>query len=239
MMSYIQFPSPNFDERDPSVSVQFIILHYTDMPSGEGALKLLCDPAAKVSAHYMVEEDGRVFQLVDESRRAWHAGQSFWRGAKDINSASIGIEIANPGHRNGYRAFPAIQIIALKKLLKEIIARHHLSPKLAVLGHSDVAPARKEDPGELFPWKELAQEGLGLWPETKPEDYGHAEDGEVQKLLREIGYDCLDTGAYDRATRMTILAFQRHYEPENLTGTPETETVARLRALVRQISEFK
>jgi len=234
-MSVISRSSPNFDERDPAVPLQFIILHYTDMLTGEAALELLCDPAAKVSAHYMVEEDGQIFQLVDERKRAWHAGQSSWRGVTNINSASIGIELANPGHRNGYRPFPALQITALKALMKDIIARHNLSAELAPLGHSDIAPSRKEDPGELFPWRELAQEGLGLWPETRAEDYGHAEDGDIQQLLRAIGYDCPETGTYDRVTRAALLAFQRHYEPENLTGTPEQETVARLRALVRLI----
>ncbi len=126
-MTVIQSPSPNFDKRDPAVPLQFIILHYTDMPSGAAALELLQNPTAKVSAHYMLEEDGGIFQLVDENKRAWHAGQSFWRGVTDINSASIGIEIVNPGHRNGYRAFTTIQVTVLKRLLKEIIARHNLS----------------------------------------------------------------------------------------------------------------
>jgi N-acetylmuramoyl-L-alanine amidase len=151
----------------------------------------------------------------------------------DVNSASIGIELVNPGHRNGYRAFPAAQIAALKELMKGIIARHNLSPMLSPLAHSDVAPARKEDPGELFPWKELAQEGLGLWPVPSPEDYAHAEDGEVQNLLRAVGYECPDSGAYDRATHAALLAFQRRYDPDNLTGTPEAESIARLRALAR------
>lgn len=231
--------SPNFDTRDPATHLQFIVLHYTDMASGADALKRLCDPAAKVSAHYMVEEDGRIFRLVDESKRAWHAGQSFWRGVTDINSASIGIELVNPGHRNGYRAFPVAQIAALKTLLREICARHGLSLTLAPLGHSDVAPLRKEDPGELFPWQALAQEGIGVWPEPRAEDYGHADDNEVQNLLRDIGYDCPATGSYDRPTRAALLAFQRRYHPDNLTGTPEPETVARLRAVRRQMAGIR
>jgi N-acetylmuramoyl-L-alanine amidase len=233
MTSTITVNSPNFDERDPAIALRFIILHYTDMTSGADALKRLCNPAAKVSAHYVVEEDGRIFQLVDESNRAWHAGKSFWRGITDINSASIGIELVNPGHHNGYRTFPVAQIAVLKGLLRDIAARHGLSLSFAPLGHSDVAPTRKQDPGELFPWQALAQEGIGLWPVPHREDYGHAEDGEVQNFLRAIGYDCPATGAYDPPTRAALLAFQRHYHPENLTGTPEAETVARLRARAR------
>ncbi len=201
------------------------------MKTGAEALARMCDPAAQVSAHYVIEEDGRVFRLVDEYKRAWHAGQSCWKGITDMNSASVGIELVNPGHQFGYRAFPAAQIDALKKLLKEIIARHNMNPKTALLAHADIAPTRKEDPGELFPWQELTKEGLGLWPAPAPDDYGHAEDDEVQNLLRIIGYDVPASGAYDRPTRAALLAFQRHYEPDNLTGTPEKETIARLRAL--------
>lgn len=222
--------SPNFDERDPAITLQYIILHYTDM-SGSEALKRLCDPDAKVSAHYMIEEDGRVFRLVEEDKRAWHAGKSFWRGITDVNSASIGIELVNPGHRNGYRAFPLTQIVALKKLLRDIMQRQKLSPTHALLAHSDIAPTRKEDPGELFPWQALAEDGLGVWPLPKPEDYGLASDEDLQNLLRTVGYDCPATGAYDRPTRAALLAFQRRFHPENLTGTPEAETMARLRAL--------
>lgn len=225
-------PSPNFDARDTKVPLQYIVLHYTDM-RGDEAIKRLCDPVAKVSAHYVIEEDGRVFSLVDEEKRAWHAGKSFWRGITDINSASIGIELVNPGHQHGYRVFPMAQIIALKKLLREIIQRHNLSPQTSLLGHSDVAPARKVDPGELFPWQNLAEDGLGVWPQTKPEDYGVASDADVQNLLRNVGYDCPASGSYDRLTRAALLAFQRRFHPENLTGTPEDETIARLRALAR------
>jgi N-acetylmuramoyl-L-alanine amidase len=233
MVPVIPKPSPNFDERKAGVPLQFIVLHYTDMASGAAALKRLRDPAAKVSAHYLVEEDGRIFRLVDEGKRAWHAGQAFWRGVADINSASIGIELVNPGHRNGYRPFPVTQIAALKNLLRDIAVRHSLSLAFAPLGHSDVAPARKEDPGELFPWQALAQEGIGLWPQPTSDDYATATDGELQDLLRAVGYECPASGAYDRPTRAALLAFQRRYHPENLTGTPEAETVARLRAVAR------
>jgi N-acetylmuramoyl-L-alanine amidase len=233
LSAIVHCSSPNFDDRDPAVPLQFVVLHYTGMKTGDEALARLCDPAAKVSAHYVIEEDGHVFLLVEEDKRAWHAGKSFWRGTADLNSASIGIELVNPGHQFGYRPFPAAQIKALKQILRGIVKRRNLEPATALLGHADVAPSRKEDPGELFPWRELAEEGLGSWPAPKAEDYGFAEDAEVQNLLRAIGYDCPASGTYDQTTRAALLAFQRHYHPENLTGTPEKETVARLRALRR------
>jgi N-acetylmuramoyl-L-alanine amidase len=233
----IHHPSPNFDDRDPAIALRYIVLHYTGMTSGAAALQRLCDPAAKVSAHYVVEEDGRVFHLVDESKRAWHAGVGCWHGVRDVNSASIGIELVNPGHQNGYRAFPPQQIAATRTLMHDIIARHNLSPTLSPIAHSDIAPDRKEDPGELFPWQELADQGLGLWPSPMADDYGDATDAEVQNLLRAIGYDCPETSAYDRPTRTALLAFQRHYEPKNMTGTPERETVARLRNLFKKIKK--
>ncbi|MGE3623790.1 MAG: N-acetylmuramoyl-L-alanine amidase [Bdellovibrionales bacterium] len=228
--------SPNFDPRDPAVPVQFVILHYTGMPSGDDALERLRDPASKVSAHYLIEEDGRLFKLVEENARAWHAGLSAWRGIADINSASVGIELVNPGHQHGYRAFPAPQISTLKGLLHGILKRHGMNPATALLAHADVAPERKEDPGELFPWRDLAADGLGLWPEPASGDYVFAEDGEVQEMLRTVGYHIPPSGSYDKPTRAALLAFQRHYHPENLTGTPERETVARLRALCRSIT---
>jgi len=229
-------PSPNSDGRDPAVALQFIVLHYTGMLSGDEALSRLCDPSSKVSAHYLIEEDGRIFHLVDEKQRAWHAGKSFWRGITDINSASIGIELVNPGHQFGYRPFPLSQIAATKALILSVMERYHMTPTTCVLGHADIAPGRKEDPGELFPWRKLATEGIGIWPAPQESDYGYADDAEVQNLLRAIGYDCPASGSYDQPTRAALLAFQRHYQPENLTGTPERETVARLRALNKKMS---
>jgi N-acetylmuramoyl-L-alanine amidase len=229
--------SPNFDNRDLTVALQYIVLHYTGMPTGAEAMGRLCDPAAKVSAHYLIDEDGTVHSLVDENKRAWHAGKSFWRGITDLNSASVGIELVNPGHQHGYRTFTEPQIAAAKELVRDIIRRHDMQPATCLLAHADVAPGRKEDPGELFPWHEWAKEGLGLWPEPRESDYAFAEDVEVQSLLRAIGYDIADSGSYDLPTRAAILAFQRHYHPENLTGTPERETVARLRALKRKIEK--
>jgi len=220
-----QTPSPNFDARKPVVPLQFIVLHYTGMKSTEEALARLCDPAAKVSAHYVIDEDGRVFQLVDEKYRAWHAGESYWQGIMDINSASIGVELSNPGHEFGYRPFPPAQIQALKKLIHDIMRRHHL-PEGAILAHSDIAPERKEDPGELFPWRELAAEGFGLWPIPQEADYAPADEIKIHKLLSSIGYNCSPENE-----NKALLAFQRRYYPEKLTGKPDSETVARLRAL--------
>ncbi|NTU76837.1 MAG: N-acetylmuramoyl-L-alanine amidase [Alphaproteobacteria bacterium] len=189
------------------------------MPTAAAALARLCDPLAEVSAHYLIDEDGALTQLVEESRRVWHAGQSFWQGETDLNSASIGIELVNPGHEFGYRSFPAAQITALTKLMTEIVARHGLDPKIAPLAHSDIAPLRKQDPGELFPWKDLAQQGLGLWPVPATEDYAPFDEADVQVLSEALGYG------------PSLLAFQRRYHPENLTGIADRETVARLRAL--------
>ncbi|MDR3423524.1 MAG: N-acetylmuramoyl-L-alanine amidase [Alphaproteobacteria bacterium] len=221
-------PSPNFDNRAFGVALDYIVLHYTGMNDAASAQARLCDPAARVSAHYLIEENGDLTQLVDETRRAWHAGQSFWRGATDLNSASIGIELINPGHEFGYRPFPEPQLEALKKLLREIIARHHMNPATALLAHSDIAPTRKQDPGELFPWQDLAQEGFGLWPAPLPSDYAPADAQEIDALLAFIGYDT--TSPQD-----SLRAFQRRYRPKNLAGISDNETTAILRALKRFI----
>jgi N-acetylmuramoyl-L-alanine amidase len=233
MLNIAPRSSPNFNDRNTSIPLSLIILHYTGMKDGDAALARLTDPKSEVSAHYVIEEDGRIFALVDEGKRAWHAGKSCWRlnggDICDINSASIGIEIVNPGHQGGYRPFPDKQIAALIELLKDIQKRRAI-PARNILGHSDIAPQRKEDPGELFPWKELAKHGLGLWPEPSQETPALSPE-EIQTMLRAIGYDCPATGHYDRETRAVLLAFQRHYHPENLTGTPEAETLRRLKAL--------
>lgn len=231
MLLIISAPSPNFDARDPLVPLRYVVLHYTGMQSGKEALARLCDPAAKVSAHYMIEEDGRVFALVDEAARAWHAGKSFWRGETDLNSASIGIELVNPGHEFGYRAFPSGQIDALVELLQDIVARHGVDPRLALLAHSDIAPQRKQDPGELFPWRKLAEQGFGPWPDTPEHLRPATACSDAQAMLRAIGYDCPNSGIYDGPTRAALMAFQRRYDPENLTGMPERRTVAMLMSL--------
>ncbi len=218
--------TPNVNERDPNVALEYIVLHYTGMQDAASAAGRLCDPASKVSVHYIVDEDGAVLQLAEESKRAWHAGVSLWRGQKDMNSASIGIELVNPGHAFGYRQFPSAQIIELKSLVRAIIQRHHLSPALALLGHSDIAPGRKQDPGEFFPWRELASEGLGLWPLPSSEDFLPPSEAEVLEKLGAIGYDTL-------SARDALLAFQRRYYPLGLSGKADAETAARVRALLR------
>jgi N-acetylmuramoyl-L-alanine amidase len=211
-MKIIERPSPNFDARTRSIDA--VILHYTGMKSGAEAIARLCDPAAKVSAHYVVEEDGRVFRLVGEENRTWHAGVSSWRGEGDINARSIGIEIVNPGHEWGYRDFPSAQIEAVIALLKDIMGRRRIKPS-RVLAHSDIAPMRKEDPGERFPWARLAAEGLALAPYAGPPDSSIAYDQSILDL-REIGYEVAEAAPGKPAAAAPILAFQRRFCPQDL-----------------------
>ncbi|TNE35959.1 MAG: N-acetylmuramoyl-L-alanine amidase [Alphaproteobacteria bacterium] len=225
--------SPNFDARPEGQEVDILLMHYTGMRSGEAALERMCSAQAKVSAHYMVEEDGRVFQLVEEKDRAWHAGVASWAGASDINARSIGIEIVNPGHEFGYRAFPEVQIAAVVELARGILSRHRV-PAHRVLGHSDVAPSRKEDPGELFPWGELAQAGVGWFldltetGETAPSGLSLGDRGEavsdLQKRFRAFGYGIDITGEFDLLTEAVCRAFQRHYCPAQLSGVADAKT---------------
>jgi N-acetylmuramoyl-L-alanine amidase len=227
-MRLLDRPSPNHDPRPDGVDM--LILHYTGMSSGEEALNRLCSAAAKVSAHYLIEEDGAVWRLVPEGRRAWHAGVSFWAGRRDLNGASIGIELVNPGHDNGYRAFPDRQMAALEALAREILTRHPI-PARHVLGHSDVAPRRKTDPGELFDWPRLARAGIGLWPAAAG-DAGTVPDiGETQRLLAAIGYETPQTGALDDETRAVVAAFQRHFRPSRCDGEADADTRARVGAV--------
>jgi N-acetylmuramoyl-L-alanine amidase len=213
-------PSPNCDGRG-GTPVDILLLHYTGMPTAEAALARLCDAAAEVSAHYLIEEDGGVWQLVDESQRAWHAGAASWRGAANINARSIGIELVNPGHEFGYRAFPERQMTALVALAGDIVARHRI-PAGHVLGHSDVAPRRKMDPGELFDWQRLATAGIGLWPQEA--DVCDTDPQAVRALLSRIGYETQDLFA-------TIRAFQRHFRPARVNGRVDCETARRLAGL--------
>jgi len=219
-----------------------LVLHYTGMPTGEAAIARLCDPQAKVSAHYVVEEDGRVFRLVPEERRAWHAGKSFWKGETDINNASIGVEIVNPGHEWGYRPFPEPQVEAVVRLVGGIRSRWEI-PNWRILGHSDVAPARKEDPGELFPWKRLAEAGHGLWFEPVPAPGPALKEGDtgvgvfaLQAGLHRLGYEPLPSGTYDAETATVVRAFQRHWRPERVDGVADGETRARLMGLLQLAS---
>ncbi|MBO6825974.1 MAG: N-acetylmuramoyl-L-alanine amidase [Sneathiella sp.] len=220
-----QHPSPNFNDRRNGDHVTILVLHYTGMQSGEAALERLCDPAAEVSAHYLVEEDGRIFQLVDELKRAWHAGVGYWRGERDINSRSIGIEIVNPGHEFGYRAFPEAQMKAVEVLAAEIVTRHSIAP-INVIGHSDLAPLRKEDPGELFDWARLARQGVGIWgPADKKADPTMAE---FLADLEAIGYDMEDEPS-------VIVAFQRHWAPRQLHMGGNLATRQAARGLVNSL----
>jgi N-acetylmuramoyl-L-alanine amidase len=236
-MQFIDAPSPNFDAR--TAPPDMVVLHYTGMPTGDEALARLRDPAAKVSAHYLIEEDGRVFALVPEERRAWHAGVSFWKGERNVNAVSIGVELVNPGHDWGYRPFPDAQIAALVELLTGIRGRWDVSDA-RIVGHSDVAPDRKIDPGELFPWKRLAEAGFGLWVEPAPAPGAPLQSGEestavfaLQAGLTRLGYDCAPSGVFDETTAQTITAFQRHWRPDRVDGAADGETRARLMALLR------
>jgi N-acetylmuramoyl-L-alanine amidase len=231
-------PSPNHDARPAGVAVDILLLHYTGMPSAAAALDRLCDPAAKVSAHYGIDEDGTVWALVDEDRRAWHAGVSCWAGERDVNGRAIGIELVNPGHEFGYRPFPEAQMAALQALAQAILARHPIPPQ-RVLGHSDVAPARKEDPGELFDWPRLARAGIGLWPDAfaaiDPAAGTAPDTTALQRKLAAYGYDVPSHGRPDETTRLVVAAFQRHFRPRRVDGIADGETAARLDALLEVI----
>ncbi|MBI3452693.1 MAG: N-acetylmuramoyl-L-alanine amidase [Rhodospirillales bacterium] len=221
-------PSPNHDARPAGGAIDMLVVHYTGMANGAAALDRLCDPAAKVSAHYLVEEDGRVFRLVPEDRRAWHAGIAFWRGVRDINARSIGVELVNPGHEFGYRPFPPAQIDAFIGLARAIHARHPI-PTRNVVGHSDVAPARKTDPGELFPWRDVARAGIGLWPEERADPDAAPSIAAARDMLGRYGYETPDG---DAAITTALAAFQRHFRPARVDGALDRETFARLAAAV-------
>jgi N-acetylmuramoyl-L-alanine amidase len=234
-------PSPNHDDRPAGTLIDTLILHYTGMKSAQAALDRLRDPAAKVSSHYVVDEDGTAFRLVPEGRRAYHAGISFWRGYTGLNSRSIGIEIVNPGHEWGYREFPVLQLAAVCDLCLEILSRHPI-PQRNVVAHSDVAPDRKEDPGEKFDWEGLARNGVGIWPEDAPDlgTAGAVRDAaslrDVRRALSDIGYDVAPTGALDPALATVLRAFQRHWRPVAVTGQADAGTLLRLLAVARLVS---
>lgn len=240
-LEIIQKSSPNFDERPDGMSADLLLLHYTGMQSGSAALDWLCVQESNVSAHYLVEEDGRVFQMVDEDARAWHAGVASWMGESNINGCSIGIEIVNPGHEFGYPEFEAAQMDAVEALCADIVMRRSIAPN-RVLAHSDVAPGRKADPGEKFPWARLAAQGVGLWVEPVPivKDAG-AHDlqlgdrgdlvAELQFQLADFGYGMEVLGRYDVKTQAVVQAFQRHYRPALVNGIADASTVATLKQL--------
>ncbi|MEO9904412.1 N-acetylmuramoyl-L-alanine amidase [Nisaea sp.] len=228
MDSIIDRPSPNHDARPDGTTVDILLLHYTGMQSAEAALNRLADPDATVSAHYLIDEDGRCYRMVDEDRRAWHAGVASWQGATDINARSIGIELVNPGHQFGYRPFPDQQMERLAHLSKAILARHAIAAS-RVLAHSDVAPDRKEDPGELFDWERLALSGTGLWPSHTSAPAREMGLSEAMKLLSEIGYAASEDPVMNNSARSVLLAFQRRWLPSALTGALTPETKARIR----------
>ena len=235
--------SPNFNDRKLPISL--LVLHYTGMETGEAACARLCDEAAQVSAHYVLHEDGKIETLVDEDHRAWHAGVSEWNGITDVNSASIGIEIVNGGHNvplpdGSLPPYKDAQILALIKLCKEIIDRHDIKPR-NIVGHSDIAPGRKEDPGEHFPWASLAAAGIGLWPgELNDDDRILFEPGDrdrgisvLQRGLAEIGYGISVTGEMDAKTVAVIRALQRRYRPARIDGVIDMQILD----IVKQLSE--
>ena len=231
-------PSPNHDERAEGAA-DILLLHYTGMESTAAAIERLCDPSAKVSSHYVIDETGEILQLVPEARRAWHAGLSSWQGATDINSRSIGIEIGNPGHDFGYPDFPDAQIEAVIALGRDIVLRHHIRTD-RVLAHSDVAPQRKFDPGEKFPWVRLHRAGIGAWVEAV-EDAGGSVCGpgdsgaavaQLQEALKRYGYGIEANGRYDDLTTAVVAAFQRHFRTARVDGLADRGTIGTLDALL-------
>jgi len=231
--------SPNHEARSGIARPDILLLHYTGMKSTQAALERLCDPGPRVSSHYLVFEDGRIFQLVPEARRAYHAGASSWEGTTDINSRSVGIEIGNQGHDFGCPEFPDAQIAAVIGLCRDIIWRTSIAAR-RVLGHSDVAPDRKRDPGEGFPWRRLAEAGVGLWVEPEPITEGAAlrpgdrgeEVADLQRALADYGYGVPVSGSYEAATEIVVSAFQRHFRPARVDGIADISTVRTLKKLI-------
>ena len=233
------FPSPNHGERKDGRRPSMLILHYTGMPDEGEALQWLCNPVSQVSAHYFVFGDGRVLQLVPESRRAWHAGLSSWDGETDINSSSIGVEIANPGHPGGLPAYPEAQIAATLALCRDICERWTIPPE-RVLAHSDIAPGRKIDPGENFPWRRFAEAGVGLFVEPAPLRSGRylarGEQGQpveaLQAMFAMLGYGVPVSGIFDERLEAVVAAFQRHWRQEKVDGVADASTITTLRDLL-------
>jgi len=222
-------PSPNHARRGEPARIDMLVLHYTGMANAAAALDRLCDPAARVSAHYLVEENGTIWRLVSDERRAFHAGRSCWAGENDLNHVSIGIEIVNPGHEWGYRPFPEEQMTAVERLCHDLISRYSI-PRHRIVGHSDVAPDRKSDPGELFDWPRLARAGIGLWPQPAPDlarsrgrGVGVVERAAALAGLARIGY-CVTAGE----EAVALAAFQRRFRPERWDGRLDAETAHRL-----------
>ena len=248
MALLIDRPSPNYDFRPAGTIIDILLIHYTGMETTSAALNRLCDPKSKVSAHYLIDEDGTAYQLVKDERRAWHAGVASWRDQSDINVRSIGIELVNPGHEFGYRRFPDTQMEQLVGLASEVVSRHHI-PDEGVLGHSDVAPGRKQDPGELFDWAALAEAGVGLWPARgfrirrigpilQAGDRG-AEVAALQGSLKTFGYGIAEDGDYGAQTQAVIAEFQRHFRPLIVNGVADSETCSLLDHLVTRVARSR
>jgi len=235
-----QTPSPNFDAR--SLPVSLLILHYTNMDSPEAAVARLCDQQSKVSAHYLISQTGEIIQMVDEASRAWHAGVAFWGGIEDVNSASIGIELDHQGHAadGTMAAYPEAQIASLIDLSQDIIARHNIAAA-GVLGHSDVAPGRKTDPGEALDWARLAGHGIGLWldavavepVEALRRDMQNPAVAALQQALSAFGYKVAQDGVFGAALEAVIISFQRHFRPTRVDGVADAETQTLIYALCR------
>jgi N-acetylmuramoyl-L-alanine amidase len=243
-LTFVDRPSPNRDDRPDGRKVDILILHYTGMETAQAAIDRLTDPEARVSAHYTIDEDGTVYRHVPEGRRAWHAGVSHWAGADQVNDRSVGIEIVNPGHEFGYRKFPERQMQSVIALSNEVIERHNI-PAARVLGHSDVAPSRKMDPGEKFDWRWLSQEGIGVWLNEVPFDTGPSVDAtsagpeirRVQSLLADFGYGVPRSGEYDQETTDVVTAFQRHFRQHKVDGIADAETITTLEALLKVVQK--
>jgi N-acetylmuramoyl-L-alanine amidase len=237
-------PAANQERRRDGEKPSILLMHYTGMESAERALHWLCVPESRVSCHYFIDETGHITQTVREEMRAWHAGEAFWAGDRDINSASIGIEIANPGHDAGYPDFPEAQMRTVEALSLDILARHDIPPQ-RVLAHSDVAPHRKADPGEKFDWARLARAGVGHWVKPNPVEgdagFGPGDrSGEIKALQEQLaayGYEIAPSGHYCAQTEAVVIAFQRHFRPALVNGRADRSTLATLERLLRRISE--
>ncbi|MFO1033905.1 MAG: N-acetylmuramoyl-L-alanine amidase [Hyphomicrobiales bacterium] len=235
--------SPNVEPRASGAGVRYLILHYTGMSSAALAVDWLCRSESRVSCHYLVDDAGKIFQMVNEELRAWHAGVSRWHGDTDLNSLSVGIEIQNTGHSMGYPDFGGGQMEAVAALSQDIVTRHGILPR-NVLAHSDIAPGRKIDPGEKFDWHFLFEKGVGHWVPPEPVgagvflQQGDAGDGvtALQGMLKMYGYGLEVNGTYDERTRIVLAAFQRHFRPAKVDGVADVSTVTTLHRLLAALA---
>lgn len=237
-LEYISCPSPNYNDRPGKGLIDMVVIHYTGMITGGAALQRLCEPSSKVSAHYLIEENGDIYQLVADEKRAWHAGVSYWMGQSNLNDCAIGIELVNPGHENGYRSFPLQQMQSLVAVIQKLQRKYKI-PARRMVGHSDIAPTRKMDPGELFDWSWLAEQGIGVWP--KPQAFSLIERSNsfypalVGTGLQRVGYEVKSTTAEDMA--VVVTAFQRHFRPQKVDGQIDQETMKILNGLLQNLGE--